>query len=45
VVDREFETWWGQTKNFDIDVCCFSAKHAVLRRKSEDRLAWNQDNV
>jgi len=26
-----------------IDICCFSAKHAVLRRKSG--LVLNQDNV
>jgi len=26
-------------------MCCFSAKHAALRRKSKDLLDWNQDNV
>ena len=26
-------------------ICCFSAKHAASRRKSQDFLAWNQDNV
>jgi hypothetical protein len=26
-------------------MCCFSAKHAALRRKSKDWLARNQDNV
>ena len=26
-------------------MCCLSAKHAALRRKSKDGLARNQDNV
>ena len=26
-------------------MCCFSAKHAALRRTSKDWLAWNQNNV
>jgi hypothetical protein len=26
-------------------MCCFSAKHAALRRKSKDWLARNQNNV
>jgi len=28
----------GQTKNYKIGICCFSAKHAALRRKSQDWL-------
>jgi hypothetical protein len=35
----------GQTKDFNISICCFSAKHAALRRKSKDWLARNQNNV
>jgi len=35
----------GQTKDFKIGICCFSVKHAALRRKSKDWLARNQDNV
>ena len=35
----------GQTKDYKIGICCFSAKHAVLRRKSKDWLVRNQDNV
>jgi hypothetical protein len=35
----------GQTKDYNIGICCFSAKHAVLRRKSEDWFARNLDNV
>ena len=27
-----------------IGICCFSTKHAALRRKSKDWLARNQDN-
>ena len=34
------------TPKTEIGMCCFSAKHAVvLRRKSKDWLARNQDNV
>ena len=35
----------GQTKDYEIDICCFSAKHAALRRKCNDWLTRNQDNV
>ena len=28
-------TWSGQTKAYEIGICCFSAKHAALRRKKE----------
>jgi hypothetical protein len=45
VVDRGFEPWSGQTKDYQIGICCFSAKHAALRRKSKDWLDWNQDNL
>ena len=44
-VDCWFEPWSGQTKDYEIGICCFSAKHAALRRKSKDWLARNQDNV
>jgi hypothetical protein len=44
-VDRGFETQSGQTKDYKISICCFSAKHATLRKKSKDWLPWNQDNV
>jgi hypothetical protein len=43
-VDRGFEPRSGQTKDYKIGICCFSAKHA-LRRKSKDWLARNQNNV
>ena len=36
----------GQTKDYKIGICCFSAKqHAALRRKSKDWLDRNQDCV
>ena len=44
-VDRWFEVRLGQIKNYNIGVCCFSAKHETLRGKSKDWLAWNQNNV
>ena len=34
-----------QTKDYKIGICCFSTKHAALRRKSKDWLARNQNNV
>ena len=44
-VDRGFEPRSGQTKDYTIGICCFSANHAALRRKSKDWLARNQNNV
>jgi hypothetical protein len=35
-VDRGFEPRLGQTKDYKIGICCFSAKHAALRRKNKD---------
>jgi hypothetical protein len=32
-VDRGFELRSGQTKDYKIGICCFSAKHAALRNK------------
>ena len=45
VVDRGFQPRTGQTKDYKIGICCFSAKHAALRRKSKDWLVRNQNNV
>jgi hypothetical protein len=42
-VDCGFEP--NQAKDYKIGICCFSAKHAALRRKTKDWLAWNQNNV
>jgi hypothetical protein len=44
-VDREFEPRSSQTKDYAIGICCFSAKHAALWRKSKEWLARNQNNV
>jgi hypothetical protein len=44
-VDHGFEPQSGQTKDNEIGMCCFSAKHIALRRKSKDCLAQNQNNV
>ena len=38
-VDRGFESPSGQTKDYEIGICCFSSKHAALRRKSKNGLA------
>ena len=44
-VDRGFEPQSGQTKDYTIGICCFSAKYAALRRKSKDWSSRNQNNV
>jgi uncharacterized protein YaeQ len=44
-VDRWLDPRSGQTKDYEIGICCFSAKHVSLRRKSKDWLTRNQDNV
>jgi hypothetical protein len=44
-VDRGFEPRSDQTKDYEIGICCISAKNAALRRKSKDWLARNQENV
>jgi hypothetical protein len=44
-VDHGFEPWSGQTKDYEIGIFCFSAKHAASRRKDKDWLARNQNNV
>ena len=44
-VDSGFEPRSGETKDYKIGMCCLSAKHAALRSKSNDSLAWNQNNV
>jgi hypothetical protein len=45
VGDCRFKPQSDQTKDYKIDIHCFSTKHAALRRKSKVLLAWNQDNV
>ena len=45
VTDRGLEPRSDQTKVYEIGICCFSAKHAALRRKNKEWLSRNQDNV
>ena len=40
--DHGFEPWSGQTKDYKIGICCFSAKHASLRRLTEERLVGSE---
>ena len=40
-----FEPRSAQIKDYEIDICCFSAKLVALRRKSTDWLARNKNNV
>ena len=35
-IDRGFHPRSDQTKDYQIGICCFPAKHAALRRKSKD---------
>jgi hypothetical protein len=39
-VDRGTE----QTKDYQFGICCFSAKHTALRKKSKDLLAQTRKN-
>ena len=45
VEGRWFDPRPGQTKDFKIDICYFSTKHALLRSKSNTWLAQSQNNV
>ena len=47
VLDCVFKPRPRQTKDYKIGICCFSAKHATLKkeRESKDCLARNQNNV
>ena len=40
-----FEPRSGHNKDLQIGICCFSAKHAALRRMSKDWLARNHINA
>jgi hypothetical protein len=44
-VDRGLESRSGQTKDYQLVLVAYNAKHAELRRKSKDGLLRNQDNV
>ena len=44
-VDREFEFRSGQTKDYKINICCFTTNHAAFRLKSKDWLCSESANV
>ena len=44
-INRGFKPWSSQIKDYKIGICCFSDKHAALRRKSKYWLAWNQNSI
>jgi hypothetical protein len=44
-VDRGFELRSGQTRCYDIGMCCFSVKHAALKIKCKDWFTRGRDNV
>ena len=44
-VDRWIDPRSGQTKDYEIGICCFSTKHAALSSKCKDWFARNQNNV
>ena len=45
VVYRLLEPRSGNPWDYAIGICCFSAKHAALKKNSKDWLDLNQDNV
>ena len=45
VVDRGIEPLWGQTKNYEIGICCSSGKHSELKEKIKNWIAPTQNNV
>ena len=45
LVDHGFQLCSGQTKDNKIDICCFSAKHVVLRSKSSQVGPENKDKM
>ena len=44
-VDCGFKSRSGQTKDYKIGICYFSAKQAAVKRTSKDWLARNLNNV
>jgi hypothetical protein len=43
-VDSGFEALPGQTKDYKIGICCFSAKHVVLRKNNLLNNTVNSNN-
>jgi hypothetical protein len=44
-IDLGFKPRSGKPNDYAICMCCFSAKHAALKKKSKDWLDRNQDKV
>jgi hypothetical protein len=44
-VDRWFEPWSAQAKDYTIGSCCFCDNHTALKINSKDWFARYQDNV
>ena len=44
-IDHRFESYSGQTKDYEIDICCFPTKHAELMSLSKDWLAQTPNGV
>ena len=44
-VGCRFESGSVEIEDYKIGICCFSAKHVSLRRKGNNWLARNQNNV
>jgi len=40
VVDHRLKPWLGQTKDYKISICCFSAKHAALSVRAKTGWLW-----
>jgi len=43
--DEGYESQLGETNDYILGMCCFSANRAASREQSEYRLGRNQDNV
>ena len=41
VVNQGFNVWLGQTKDYEVGICCFSAKHTAQGSKIKDWLVWS----
>jgi hypothetical membrane protein len=45
MIYRLFDPRLGNTRDSAIGICYFFSKHAALRCKNKDWLAWNHNNV
>ena len=45
LLDHGFKARSCHTKDYKVNICCFSAKHPALRGKSKDWCAQNHDNM